>query len=87
MIEETVAIKEPDEADLASRLTEVEIAEKLKQRVLPPTKVPDGVQLKESDFECLNCENTIPKPRRLAGYRICIDCARANERLDALYVR
>lgn len=87
MIEEIQSLREADENDLASRLTELQMEEKLKQRDLPPKKVPEEAVLKESDFECLNCGDTIPKPRRLAGYRICIDCARENERIRSLYAR
>jgi RNA polymerase-binding transcription factor DksA len=87
VIEEIQSIRESDETDLASRITEVETQEILKKRDLPPKVVPEGVELKESDFECLNCGDNVPKARRLAGYRICVECAKEKERLDSLYAR
>lgn len=35
--------------------------------------------------ECVMCDSEIPLPRRKLGYNLCIHCAEAEERRNALY--
>ncbi len=67
-----------DEADRASELIDTEISSVLQQlRQQTPTSIgPEA---------CVECDEAIPEARRKMGYRLCVPCAEASERRDALF--
>ncbi len=50
-------------------------------------KIRERIQYRVGSHVCTDCEGEIPQRRRELGYDLCIHCAEAQERRDALFPR
>jgi RNA polymerase-binding transcription factor DksA len=70
-----------DEIDVAERLRENEL-----QLALAKHQQNTAMNRKGALF-CEECQERMPETRKNAGYRLCIECAKDKERMDALFAK